>query len=80
MERRSRTGKVVGSYQPPMHSYYTESHIVDERKVYGVHAPSGAWLTTHDELADAELEAAAKNVEGGDWIESLRRRSGLEGE
>jgi hypothetical protein len=53
-ERRTRSGKVVGSYRPPLDdfTYWAEAHAETSKPGFMVVAPSGArmkWVKTEDE-------------------------------
>jgi hypothetical protein len=54
MERRTRSGKIVGSYKPPLddYTYWRENNWDTDEPGFMVVAPSGArlkWVKTEDE-------------------------------
>lgn len=56
---RTRLGKVVGSYRPPLQAWT----YWQEGSVWYVVAPSGARITSHATETDARAEAAQRNRE-----------------
>ncbi len=63
--RRTRLGKVVGSYRAPLEGF-TYSRW-DSSPTWYVLAPSGARLTAHETMAEAAAEAARRQAEWEEW-------------
>jgi hypothetical protein len=66
--RRTRLGKVVGSYRPPLDewTYWAEANWTDNRSGFMVVAPSGARMTWHESENAARAEVAQRNRERGE--------------
>jgi hypothetical protein len=57
-ERRTRSGKVVGSYKPPLDdfTYWAENNWDDDEPGFIVVAPSGARLSWHRTEDEARMQ------------------------
>jgi hypothetical protein len=65
-ERRTRSGKIVGSYKPPLddYAYWSENNWDTDEPGFMVVAPSGArlkWVKTEDE---ARMEVKRRRLSG----------------
>jgi hypothetical protein len=65
MERRTRSGKIVGSYRPPLEgwTYWAEKDWTTGEDGYVVVAPSGARFEWVRDEAEALLLAETRNRE-----------------
>lgn len=65
MERRTRSGKVVGSYRQPLDgfTYWPERNWTTGENGFIVVAPSGARMRWHADEASALLDAETSNAE-----------------
>lgn len=64
-ERRTRTGKIVGSYKPPLddYTYWAEPHAETSEPGYMVVAPPRARLTWHRTEDEARMQVKRKQRE-----------------
>ena len=68
MVKRTRLGKVVGSYRPPLNAwtYWAEKNWTTGEDGYVVVAPSGARFEWVPDEADALVIAETRNRDAGD--------------
>jgi hypothetical protein len=68
VERRTRSGKTVGSYKPPLDgwTYWAEKNWTTREDGFVVVAPSGARFEWVKDEAEALLLAETRNRDDGD--------------